>query len=265
VTCDGRVVATGLYTQYISRYDPRRFHIWEVVRPDYQGRGIGSILYDQIEAALGRFDPIALRTQVREDHTVGIAMLERRGFKEYLRDGESHLDVTAFDPSPYSGIEDRLRRQGIEIKTLRELKGDPDRDRKLYDLDWEVTRDEPGSGDDTRVDFETFVRDGINASSRLPDGYFVAVHGSEYIGLCLLNANKADRTLDHGITGVRRAYRRRGIATAMKVRAIEYAQEHGHPTIKTGNRVGNRAMLAINKRLGFVRQRDWISYEKICA
>lgn len=256
------IVATGLYTQFAFKYESQTIDIWAIVRPESQGQGIGSALYDTVVTDVQSHKPDTLRVSVREDHPRGIRLLEHRGFVEFIRGGESHLDVTSFDPEPYAGLEDRLRRDGIDIKTLRELKIDPDRNRKLYELDWEVTRDEPGSVDDTRVDFDTFIRDGINSSYRLQDGYFVAVHGNEYVGLCLLNKYQGDRSLEHGITGVRRAWRNKGIATALKVRAALFAKTHGYHKIKTGNEVNNQPILSINRKLGFVPQKEWIGFKK---
>jgi GNAT superfamily N-acetyltransferase len=262
VQSDDHLVGTGYYTQYLNKYHKHRFDLWIIVKPEFQHIGVGTKLYNKILNGIKEFDPRLLRTQVRTDRPDGLRMLEKRGFTEYIRFGESHLDVASFDPSPYDNVEDKLQNKGIVIKTLRELESDPLRNRKLYNLDWEVTRDEPGSADDTQIDFDSFVRDGINSSDRLPDGYFVAVRGDEYIGLCMLNANKADKSLFHGITGVKREYRRLGIALAMKVRAILYARKYNHPIIKTGNEITNHPMLAINKRLGFKPQPLWIGMEK---
>ena len=57
-------------------------------------------------------------------------------------------------------------------------------------------------------------------------------------------------------------YRRRGIALALKLRGIAYAKAQGRPTIKTWNESNNRAMLAINDALGFVKQPAWIDFVK---
>ena len=154
VVQEDHVVATGLYTQFAFKYDPDTIDIWAIVRPECQGQGIGSAIYDTVVTAVRSLKPGTLRASVRADHTRGIRLLEHRGFVEFIRGGESHLDVSSFDPAPYAGLEERLRHVGIRIKTLRELENDPDRNRKLYELDWEVTRDEPGSVDDTRVDFD---------------------------------------------------------------------------------------------------------------
>ena len=201
---------------------------------------------------------------VREDQVGGLYMVEIHGYHETHRVGELHLDPAKCELTQFAGIEDKLRREGIEIRTLRDLRGDLDRDceRKLYDLDWEVTRDEPGSEDDTRTDFETFLRDGLHGPQRLYDGYFIAVHEDEYVGLCLLNAQESGGAIDHGITGVKRGWRRKGIATALKVRAVEYARTAGYTLIKTASNYHNLPMLTLNERFGFVRQSEWIGFEK---
>jgi GNAT superfamily N-acetyltransferase len=43
---------------------------------------------------------------------------------------------------------------------------------------------------------------------------------------------------------------------------IEYARAHGHSEIRTWNEVNNVEMLAINDRLGFVRQPAWLTFER---
>ncbi len=256
------IVGVGQYSQWPDKYDPRTFYLNVCVRENYRNKRIGTALSDTVVREVDRVRPRRLRSHAREDRPEGIRFLAQRGYCEYRRESDSRLDVDSFDPSPYNDLETGLRREGIVLKTLRELESDPDRDRKLYDLDWLVTRDEPGSEDDTRVSFDLFVSQGINAAHRLPDGYFIAVHDGEYIGLCLLNAVEADGSAHHGITGVTRAFRRRGLATALKTRAIRYAQEAGIPYILTSNEIGNRPMLAINRKLGYIPLPAWIFYEK---
>ena len=65
-----------------------------------------------------------------------------------------------------------------------------------------------------------------------------------------------------GFTGVRREYRGRGIAMALKLRAVDYAKSHGYREIRTWNSTLNAPMLGINVRLGFVKQPVWITFGK---
>lgn len=258
-----QIVGAGLYDQRLWSYHPQKFWLAGGVLPEYQRQGLGTVLYDRIMAGLAPFDPIELRVNVREDLPQGVRFFEKRGFVEHMREGESHLDVMAFDPAPYAGLGDKLHAEDIEIRTCRELENDPDRDHKMYDMEWELLQDVPGSEDFTRVPFEKWHEDIVGDPLFLPDAYFVALDGGEYVGMSNLWADRATDALNTGLTGVKRSHRRRGIATALKVRAIAYARAHEHPLIKTGNEVNNRPMLSINERLGFVRQPDWITQRKV--
>jgi RimJ/RimL family protein N-acetyltransferase len=68
--------------------------------------------------------------------------------------------------------------------------------------------------------------------------------------------------LDQGFTGVDPDYQGRGIALALKVRTIEFAQAHGFAAIATQNDTTNEPMLHINERLGFRREPAWIMFER---
>ena len=70
------------------------------------------------------------------------------------------------------------------------------------------------------------------------EAVFLARRGPEYVGF----------TGGLG-TGVRPAERNRGVATALKVRAIARARERGERTMETAT--GNPAMVRVNEKLGF--------------
>lgn len=261
---DGAIVAFGGYSQSSHLYHRRKFFVGFSVHPDCQGQGIGRLLYDGVMDALAPFDPLLVRTDAREDRQRSIRFLAERGFIEEMREWESRLDVGTFNFAPFAGAEERVRESGIAIKTLRELEADPDRDRKLYDLDWELSQDVPHPDTLTRPDFAHFLRAHLGSPNLVPDAYFVAVNeAGDYVGMSNLWASKASDNLDTGLTGVKRDYRRRGIALALKLRAVAYARERGCPMIKTWNEQNNRGMLGINARLGFARQPAWISFAKV--
>jgi GNAT superfamily N-acetyltransferase len=259
---DEGVLASGSYEQFPWMNHPGRFYIGIQVRPERQRRGIGSRIYERILEELAPLEPCSLRAMVREDMIRGLEFLRRRGFQEERRQWESRLDVNAFDFSPYAELEEKVEKQGVEIRTLRELSEDPERDRKLFELCCEVWPDMPTPEPFTRPDFATWLKSLRENPNLLPDGYFIAVRGGEYIAISNLWASQADDSLYTGDTGVLRVYRRRGVAIALKVRAVRYARDCGKPLIRTWNDTRNRAMLCINERLGFVKQPVWIHLVK---
>src|SRR5437879_8986843 len=98
----------------------------------------------------------------------------------------------------------------------------------------------------------------------LPEGYFLAKDGSNYVGMSDVHRIDAELSvLSQDDTGVMREYRGRGIATALKLKVIEFGKKNGYRTIKTWNESSNNPILAINIKLGFKRQVGWIMMEKI--
>lgn len=114
----------------------------------------------------------------------------------------------------------------------------------------------------TPISFNDFVRNLTNHSI-LSDAYFIAKHNERYIGLSYLKRKKANpEQMEQQLTGVVRVYRRQGIATALKVRGIEYAAQQGYRTIISGCQSNNEAMLALNEKLGFRRHMTWVTLER---
>ncbi len=261
-----QVSGYGSYSQSIWFYHPQFFMLSLGVRPERQRCGIGSKLYEMILEGLQPFDPLAVRTRAGSDRPQALRFLEKRGFREVIRDIRSELDVQAFDLGRFDGLEDRFRGRGIEIKTLPELEGDPERNRKLYDLDWELSLSVPGdlAAGIGRRGLDQYIEYAITGPQALPDGFFVAVRGEEYIGLSHVQTVEKGVLLYQALTGVKPQYQRLGIGLALKVRAIAYARASGHSRILADNDSKNTPMLAMNQKLGFVRKSELITFEKQC-
>ncbi|MBN1963446.1 MAG: GNAT family N-acetyltransferase [Anaerolineae bacterium] len=261
---DGQPIGVGTYYQLERAYHPQKFFIRIWILPEYRRRGIGTALYDTIRAALEPFDPVMLWTDSRAYLPDGIRFAEQRGFVEWYRSAESFLFLDQFDPAPFAGLEDKLRAEGITLSTLRELQAsDPDCLCKLHALEGVLVLDVPGGDDRTFPDFETWLRLSVQNEVCLPDAWIVAMRGDEHVGMHNMWSDRASDMLYNGLTAVRREYRGRGIATAMKVRAIRWGQANGNSLIKTANAVDNAPMLAVNRRLGFVKQPEHIEFELI--
>lgn len=262
---DGEIVAIGECGQNAGMFHPRKFFIGVTVHPAWQGQGIGTSLYDHIAASLEAFSPLSFRGNTRDAWPHALRFLAARGYTEQMRSWESRLDVASFDPTPYLGAEERTIATGIDFTTYAELASDPDRDRKLYELDMTLSHDVPHPEPLTPISFEFYADRVLNDPDLLPDGWFVALDRAtgQYVGMCQLWNSQASDDLYNGLTGVLRSHRRRGIALALKLRSIAHAKSLGRPTIKTWNESNNRAMLSINEALGFVKQPAWIDFVKV--
>lgn len=85
----------------------------------------------------------------------------------------------------------------------------------------------------------------------LPGGSVVALDGDEivgYSGLCRLSE---PGLAEDGLTVVRRSWRRRGLADALKRTKLAWAADNGISEIVTWTQRGNEAMRALNERLGY--------------
>ena len=61
---------------------------------------------------------------------------------------------------------------------------------------------------------------------------------------------------------MKREYRRQGIATALKVSAIEWAKEQDYKTICSQNQAVHSSLLKLNERLGFRQRLSCVMFEK---
>jgi RimJ/RimL family protein N-acetyltransferase len=89
-----------------------------------------------------------------------------------------------------------------------------------------------------------------------PAGQCVAVDiaSGEWVGLCAVEAVRvaSGAVVAYNLdTGVERTYRGRGIAQALKVLGLRYAQAQGAREVRTNVHPQNAPMLAINQKLGY--------------
>lgn len=232
------------------------------VTQERRNQGIGSALYDEavkFAQARGAARIQTWLTLYAPDEP-GVRFAGRRGFTEMDRVAPVMLDLTAFDrgkfvpPAP----------DGIRFFSYAEI-GDTDENRrKLHRLDSTLDRDIPTN--DVHAEpppYEEFVKyfDGpeydLNALILAADG-----GSGEWIGISQLGFQEGTGIGWTFLTGVLPEYRGRGIALALKLRAIDAALAHGCRLILTENHEDNAPMRAINKKLGFVADAPEVSYSK---
>jgi GNAT superfamily N-acetyltransferase len=207
-------------------------------------------------------DPLELQCGIREDTQRAVRFAQDRGFEEEMRAWESRLNPHSVDLTEWERYPGRLREMGMEIKTMRQLEADANRNRKIHALIHELEKDVPSVNPLTPLPFEEWAPGFFDSPNLDLDLQLFAVDGTHYVGYTSLWLDSTSDHLYTGLTGVHRDYRHKGVATALKVRAIEVARQRGCPCIRTWNEINNRGMLGINERLGFTKQPAWIEFVK---
>jgi mycothiol synthase len=236
---NGEIVAYASIGESPWSYEPGKYFVFIVVHPDWQGRGIGRRLYGHVTAELDGREPRPrkLVSDTRENFARAIRFLEDRGFEQVQRQEVSRLDIERFDWGRFSERRGAAERAGLAVRTGDWLlENDTDAKRKLYDLVWSILEDVPTPDPLTRRPFDEWVREEMGHPAWLPEAWFVAIDGDDYVGVssAWTDLSNSER-LYQGLTGVLRPYRRRGLATDLKVRISEFARERGVRYIITDN------------------------------
>jgi mycothiol synthase len=256
--------AADFYSLPFSAND-HRFGFMVIVDPDERRRGIGTALYEHLIGDADVASASGWETAAYEGEPSGGAWLDHLGFKLANTHQMSELNLATVDVSQYGRVIESVQGGGVALMPLSDYMASTSQAAQmLYDLAIELSRDAPWYEDVAKPPLAQWRLEFIDSDSILVGGFTVAVVDRGMIGQSALMRDAHDELLLRtGLTGVRKAYRRRGIATAMKMRAIEYASTLPRSgqglRIQTGNEKEN-PMLTLNLQLGFVPQPAWFIY-----
>ncbi len=262
---NGNTLGVGAFSQSAERFHPHKFFVDINVLPEHRQQGVGRGLLEHLLTKLEEHQVLTVRAVTRVDWTHSIRFLEKAGFTEEYRAWESRLDVQSFDTSPYLQLEGQLKLEGIELKSYADLIGTPDLAQELWRLDMDASRDMPDPEPFTETNFERFETRALKNPDFVPEAYVVAIKPNdagklEFLSESTLWWSPGKPDTWNGATGTRREWRGKQIALALKIKNILWAKTKGIAQIKTFNDDVNRPMLAINEKLGFVKQPAWVHF-----
>jgi GNAT superfamily N-acetyltransferase len=101
--------------------------------------------------------------------------------------------------------------------------------------------------------FEQWLAMDMQGAGDRPEATFVALAGDEVVAYAKLALSRARPAIAiHDITGVKRAWRGRGIAGALKAAEIAWAKANGIERLETQNEERNEPIRRLNQRHGYV-------------
>ena len=214
---------------------PGRGFLSPRVLPHARRRGVGSALLGRLVAHLSGLGFGIASAHVDGTDAESLAFAAHHEFDEVHRQVEQ-VKTLGDEPPPQPP-------DGIRFVTVAER---PELLRAAYDLGVEGWADLA-----TSMPVTISLDDWLREEATIPEGSFVALAGDEivgYSGLC----RRHDGVVEDGLTVVRRAWRRRGIAEALKRAELAWAAANGVKQIITWTQEGNDGMRAVNERLGYV-------------
>jgi GNAT superfamily N-acetyltransferase len=214
-----------------------------VVAGDARGRGIGTALYGALSGWARDNQLEELEGHVKEVDEESLRWTERRGFAETGRDSLLTLELAGIE-APAVDPPD-----GVEIVSWA---GRPELATGMYEVAREAYPDIPGNENDVMESFEEWLTHDMAGPGDLPEATFVALAGDEVIGFAKFSLTRAQPTQAyHDVTGVKRAWRGRGVAGALKRAEIAWAKEQGYERLKTMNEERNAPIRKLNERYGY--------------
>jgi GNAT superfamily N-acetyltransferase len=205
-------------------------------------RGLGSALYGAISRHAAGVGVVKLDVWIGSEEADGLAFAEHRGFSEVMRVREVELDLGSTTPAPVEPP------PGVDVVSLAER---PDLGPGMYEVGLEAIPDMPSLEPIEVGPYETWKGYELDVAMRRPDLTTIALAGDEVIGYAVLSERAGGRLGKHRLTGVKRAWRGRGVARALKQAQIAAARASGMERLITENADGNAPMRAVNARLGY--------------
>jgi len=252
----------GIVEVWDESNPPVHPYIWFSVDPDLENQGLEDYLLGWAEEralqALDRVDP-ELRVSIRShsDHDVESS---RRAILAagmiYIRHSfRMRIEMEEAPPEP-------IWPEGISMRIYN-----PDQDsRAVYEVDEEVFQDHFGFvKEDPDEGFEKFMHHMAGDSSYDPSMWYLAVAGEEVVGICLCRRyGHEDREAGYvSSLGVKRAWRRRGLALALLHHSFGEYYKRGKTKVDLGvDAESLTGATDLYKKAGMFVLRQFDMYEK---
>jgi GNAT superfamily N-acetyltransferase len=230
----------------VATIQPQRrdlVYVLSTVSVEHRRRGVGTRIYEVASRWARERGLDRIEVPVLDNDPESLAFAQKRGFVEERREKGVVLDLEGVEPPPVEPPE------GVEIVTWAER---PDTARGMYEVACEAYPDVPGFEEDEVEPFEDWLAHDMQGSGDRPEATFVAVAGDEVVGYAKFSITAArPTTAAHDLTAMKRAWRGRGIARALKATQIGWAKANGFEQLQTRNDERNAPIRRLNAEFGY--------------
>ena len=261
-TPGGQVAAMArVFVNPLPNPEEHRAHFWGEIHPEHRGRGLEELILDWLEqrgqerlqsAHDGKI--CVLRIGLPDNLADFIALIERRGFCPVRHFNRMRRDLG--QPIPAGPLP-----EGLSLRCYS-----PQLERLMLETFNASFQDHWGFELASEQDWQMFY---IQSSSFRPDLTFVAMDGERVAGLSLNmvhpEANERQNIREGWITelGVRREWRKRGVATALLCQAMRAFEAEGLDYATLGvDAASPTGALRLYERLGFVPVKRFVTFAK---
>ena len=236
---DGVILGSGVGA--IFAYRARRVAALITVLAGQRRRGAGTALYEAISRWASERGAHELEVAVAGNDPESLSFARRHGFTEDRHEVDLVLSLADVSPQQVQ------LPAGIEIVTWARR---PELARGMYEVNLEIHPDIPGFEDVTGEPFDDWMAHQMQRPTDSPDATFIALAGEEVVGYAKLSLT-TPTSAGHAMAAVKRAWRGRGIASALKATEINWALANGYTELHTSNEDRNTPIKRINARLGY--------------
>ncbi len=214
------------------------------VLPQHRWQGAGTALYEEASRWAIEHSVSQLDAAVPEDDPESQGFAARRGFRVVEHNSTLVLDLARTAPPAVAPP------PGIVLTTWAER---PDLAEGIYAVAGEASLDVPSDRPPERLeDFDRWLEHEWRYPGTLAEGTMLALADDEVVGFARLTASAAQPGVAyHAMTGVKRGWRGRGIAGALKRAQVTWAKSAGYERLVTNNELRNEPMRRLNARLGY--------------
>lgn len=243
--CPGFVHLEERVNGFASAYplDRTHFRLNLMVDPNQKGKGIGSVLLDEVERAVRQAGGQYLQARIFECMPAGLSFALNRGFSRVHTMRGMSLRKADFSFDQWRNLGHKLFAMGFHVATLKEEAERCDDPIPGLAALYKAARNGWPSPDRTwQLDssLEDLRKPFTNVPS--PERFWIMKYGHEYVGFTSVTSSTVG-------TGVHPDFRNKGIATYLKAHDINACIGDGREYFESAS--ASRSMQRVNEKLGF--------------